>query len=145
MVQYTSKGNPYFTVAGYRLALTSTDPKEKDKWKWINIVAPEKKIEIAVKKKGKKTMRTISSHDIQRDIVAVDMTGIKTKLMSAGLKNKIAKVMKKYVRDGYIHRENIEAIYKDLQKISESAHIKNDVVERIELVLDEDFDEEEEE
>ena len=138
-IQFKSNGEPFFDVAGYRLSFINNSKKEKEeRWNWIAVVAPKSKIEIGIKKKGKKTRQTISSDTIERDIVPVKFTGLRKKVMPTALKNKIAKILKTFVKkDGYIYREDIKKVYKGLVGLSESVYEDDGLVERINIMITE--------
>jgi len=139
-VKFSAKGVPMLQMpSGILFRFMHIDPKEDpDKWKWIHVTGNRTEIMMAVKRKGKKSQEVMGS-EVTRDIVTTDLTKLDTRIMPAKVKNKYAKVFKKYSKDGWMHRDNLNNLYKDLLKVD--AEVKPilesfySIVERIETML----------
>jgi hypothetical protein len=103
---YTSKGNPVMKIGKFQLSFTSTD-NSKDKWKWV-----------------------VVSTGNERDIAPLTLLGLKAKVVPAKLKNRMKKFFKKYSKDGYIHKDSIDKLYKDLKIMDEG------IVTRLDDMMD---------
>jgi len=92
-------------VGNHRLILTNMSKKFDDKWKWI----------FATGESGKRTMS------------ALDLKGLKSKVIPMKQKNNIARILKKYIQsDGFIHKKDVENIQNELN------NLKEDILDRIE-------------
>ena len=99
---YTAKGTPVMKIGKFQLTLTSTDGS-KDKWKWL----------------------TVSSEG-NKDIVSFTLLGLKQRVVSLKLRNRMKKIFKKYEKDGYIYKKDVVKLYNDLNIMDESITIRLD-------------------
>lgn len=91
---YSSKGTPIMVFGKFQLTFTNTKSSE-GKWQWI----------------------TVSNGNL-KDIVKPTLDSLKVKVMPLKMRNRARKVLSKYVRDdGFIYKEDLENIHKDLQAL----------------------------
>uniref|UniRef100_A0A6M3IRN6 Uncharacterized protein n=1 Tax=viral metagenome TaxID=1070528 RepID=A0A6M3IRN6_9ZZZZ len=140
-VDFSKKGKPILQMpSGISFVLTHMEAGnvQPDKWKWVHVTGLTKDIEMTVKKKGAKS-REILGKETPRDIVPLDLAKLKTSIISTKNKNKYAKVFKKYTKDGFIHKADLEKLYRDLKDIDDEVSMTedHDLVERIDVILTE--------
>ena len=93
---YTAKGTPVMKIGKFQLSLTSTDGSS-DKWKWLSV-----------------------SNGKNKDIAPLTLLGLKQKVVPLKTRYKMQKVLKKYIKDGYIYKKDVDKLYNDLKIIYES-------------------------
>jgi len=106
---YTNKGTPVMKIGKFQITLTSTDGN-KDKWKWISVSSNGKK-----------------------DIAPLTLLGLKQKVVPLKMRYKMQKILKKYVKDGFILKKDVEQLHNDLMIIDES--IINRLDDMLEMLL----------
>ena len=107
-MKQTSTSKPILTIRNHRLILTNIGKKQTDKWKWIFVTGESGK----------------------REVSKLDLKGLKVKVIPMKLRNKIARVLKKYIQgDGFIYKEDIEKIQNELSTIKEDVLDKIDWME----------------
>jgi hypothetical protein len=105
---YSSKGTPVMDFGTYKLVFTSTD-KLNDRWKWISI-----------------------SKGTQKIIVPLTLDKLKTSIVPLKVRNRIKKALSKYIKDGYIHKSDLDTIHSELQTVlGESVVTKIDNLMRL--------------
>lgn len=142
MINWKKSGGPYFNIAGYTFSLLNlTDAHlnvtgksvETDKWSHVHIVTPKREQVIRSKGKGKKASSTVVYTGQDRDVLEVgSMTGMKTKMYDSNDKKNIVRIFKKYSKDNYIHKKDVEKLYNELEK-----SLSNSVKESIDFLLGE--------
>jgi len=93
-ITYSSKGTPVMKLGEYQVSFINTDNKSMDKWKWVMI-----------------------SKGGLKDIVPINLEKLKTKIVPLKVRNRLKKVLSKYGKDGFIHKNNLETIHSELQTI----------------------------
>ena len=97
----------------YTMSFINTTRERENKWDKILITGPTDRL----------------SSKPYRTIVPLSLKGIPQKMMPLKQRHVLIKILKKYNKGGYFHREDIGALYKDLQLI------ESKVRERLELLL----------
>lgn len=137
-MKYTAEGKPIITFKNFEFVLTSQDPKNVKSGKYTSIFFisynEEKEDERpAPKGRGKKKVQVVKSHvKKETDVLPLDLKGMETNKMSIKNRNKVSKVFKKYIKDGFIEKSDAENIQKDLDslKLDESS-----ILEKIDLLI----------
>jgi len=129
-VAFSTKGKPNFTIGPYKFILTNTLPDETEKFNWVHVTGEPQEKKLVMKKKGKKVATTYAT-ETGRMVVPPTLDGMKKKVMPIKTKNKFAKVFKKYIKDGWIHKSDVKSLHSELLKLGE------DVVEKIDLIIGE--------
>jgi hypothetical protein len=97
----------------YSIRFMNVSRERENKWDKILITGPPDR----------------SSAKPYKTIVPLSLKGIPQKMMPLKQRHVLIKILKKYNKGGFFHREDIGALYKDLQLI------ESKVRERLELLL----------
>jgi hypothetical protein len=112
-----TKGEPKFNFRldgiNYSMSFINVSREIENKWNKILFTGPPDRI----------------SAKPYKTIVPLTLKGIPQKMMPLKQRHVLIKILKKYNKGGYFHREDIGALYKDLQLI------ESKVRERLELLL----------
>ena len=112
-----STGEPKFKFRlngiNYSMSFINTSRERENKWDKILFTGPPDRI----------------SAKPYKTVVPLTLVGVPQKMMPLKQRHVLIKILKKYNKGGYFHREDIGALYKDLQLI------ESKVRERLELLL----------